>query len=42
MNKWGYIGLRVQVPNNLVLGLWVTDILVQVLGKHMILRYFDP
>ena len=48
---WGYIGirglgfrvsLRVHVPNNLVLGFWVIIVIVQVLGKHMIIRYLDP
>ena len=34
--------LRVQVPNNEVLGFWVIMILVQVLGKYMIFRYLDP
>ena len=34
--------LRVQVPNILVLGVWVIVIIVQVLGKYMIIRYLDP
>ena len=34
--------LRVQVPNNEVLGIWVIVIIVQVLGKYMIIRYLDP
>ena len=34
--------LRVQVPNNLVLGLWVIVIIIQVLGKYMIIGYMDP
>ena len=33
---------RVQVPNNLVLGFWVIVILVQGLGKYVIIRYLDP
>ena len=33
---------RVQVPHNQVLGFWVIVILVQVLGKYMIIRYLDP
>ena len=33
---------RVQVLNNLVLGFWIIVIIVQVLGKHMIIRYLDP
>ena len=33
---------RVQVLNNLVLGFWVIVNIVQVLGKHMIIRYLDP
>ena len=33
---------RVHVPNNLVLGFWVIVILIQVLGKYMIIRYLDP
>ena len=34
--------LRVHVPNNKVLRFWVTVIIVQVLGKYMIIRYLDP
>ena len=37
-----YISPRVHVPNNLVLGFWVIVIIVQVLGKYMIIRYLDP
>ena len=33
---------RVHVPNNWVLGIWVILIIVQVLGKYMIIRYLDP
>ena len=33
---------RVHVPNNKVLGFWVIVILVQVLGKYMIIGYLDP
>ena len=34
--------LRVHVPNNCVLGLWVIVSIVLVLGKYMIIRYLDP
>ena len=33
---------RVQVPNNWVLGFWVIVIIVQVLGRYMIIGYLDP
>ena len=33
---------RVHVPNNEVLGFWVIVIIVQVLGKYMIIMYLDP
>ena len=33
---------RVHVPNNLVLGIWVIVIVVQVWGKYMIIWYLDP
>ena len=33
---------RVQVPNNWVLEFWVIGIVVQALGKYMIIRYLDP
>ena len=33
---------RVQVPNNWVLGFWAIGMIVQVLGKYMIIRYLDP
>ena len=33
---------RVHVPNNSVLGIWVIVIIVQVLGKYMIIWYLDP
>ena len=40
---WGLgFRFRVHVPNNLVLGIWVIVIIVQVLGKYMIIRYLDP
>ena len=29
------------MPNNLVLGFWAIVILVQVLGKYMIIGYLD-
>ena len=35
------IGFRVHVPNHWVLGFGVIFILVQVLGKYMIIRYLD-
>ena len=41
MGFWG-LGFRVHVPNNLVLGIWVIGIIVQVLGKYMIIGYLDP
>ena len=34
--------LRVQVPNNSVLGFWGIVIVVEVLGKYMMTRYLDP
>ena len=35
--------LRVQVPNNYVLGYWVIVVNVQFMGKHnMISGYLDP
>ena len=36
---------RVPVPNNLVLGFWVVIvriIIVQVLGKFLVIKYLDP
>ena len=33
---------RVQVPNNQVLGVRITVIIVLVLGKYMIIEYLDP
>ena len=30
------------MPNNYVLGYWVTVVIIQVLGKYMIVRYLDP
>ena len=33
---------RVQVPNNEVLWFWVIVIIVQVLGKYMIIGYLYP
>ena len=38
---WG-LGFRVQVPNNWVFGTWVIVIIVQILGKYMIIGYLDP
>ena len=37
-----HYALRVHVPNAYVLGIWVIVIIVQVLGKYMIIRYLDP
>ena len=34
--------LRVQVPDNQVLGYWVIVVIVQVLGKYRIVGYLDP
>ena len=31
----------IQVPNNWVLGFWVLEIMVQVLGEYIIIRYLD-
>ena len=36
------VSLRVHVPNNWVLRALVIVIIVQVLGKYMIIRYLDP
>ena len=36
------VTLRVHVPNTWVLGILVIVILVQVLGKYMIIGYMDP
>ena len=36
------MGFRVHVPNNWLLGFWVKVIIVQVLGKYMIIGYLDP
>ena len=33
---------RVQVPNNQVLGFGLVVIVVQALGKYMIIGYLDP
>ena len=30
------------VPNSWVLGFWVIVVVVQVLGKYMIIGYLDP
>ena len=37
-----YRTLRIQVPHNKVLTIWVIAIVVQVLGKYMIIGYLDP
>ena len=37
-----FLTQRVHVPNNKVLGIWVIGIIVQVLGKYMIIGYLDP
>ena len=34
--------LRVHVPNNGVLGIWVIKIVVQVWGKYTFIGYLDP
>ena len=34
--------LRVHVPHNWVLRIWVIVIIVQVWGKYMIIGYLDP
>ena len=34
--------LRVHVPNNQVLGIWVIVIVGQVLGKYVIIGHLDP
>ena len=36
------LSIRVPVPNNWVLRIWVIAIVVQVLGKYMIIGYLDP
>ena len=36
------VSLRVHVPNNWVLGILVIVILVQMLGKYMLIGYLDP
>ena len=36
------MNLRVHVPNNWVLGIWVIVIIVQVWGEYMIIGYLDP
>ena len=33
---------RVHVPNNQVFGIWVIVMILQVLGKYMIIGYSDP
>ena len=40
--SWDFVTLRVHVPNNLVLGLWVMMIIIEVLGKYVNIRYLDP
>ena len=42
MKKWKYNTLRVHVPNDWVLGVLVLAIVVQVLGKYMIIEYLNP
>ena len=34
--------LRVHVPDNWALGFWVIVLIVQVLGKYMMIRHLDP
>ena len=38
---WG-LGFRVHVLNNWVLRVWVIVMMVQVLGKYMIIGYLAP
>ena len=38
----GSLTLRVHVPNNWVLRVLVIVVVVQILGKYMIIRYLDP
>ena len=38
----GRVTQRVHVGNNDVFGCWVIGIMVQALGKYMIIRYLDP
>ena len=33
---------RVQVPNDWVLGILAVEIVVQILGKYMIIKHLDP
>ena len=42
MNELSLSCLRVHVPDNWLLRFWVIGIIVQVLGKYMIIRYLDP
>ena len=35
------IPLRVHVPNNKIFGFWVIVIIVQVLGRYMVIEYLD-
>ena len=46
-SKWVHVGpyntaTRVHVPNNQVFGFWAIEIIVQVLGKYMIITDLDP
>ena len=36
------LSLRVHVPNNWVLGIWVIVVMVQVWGKYTIIGHLDP
>ena len=38
----GSLTQRVQVPNNQVLGFGEIGILVQILGRYMVILYLDP
>ena len=42
LDSLSYLSQKVHVPNNKVLGFWVIAIMIQVLGKYMILGYLDP
>ena len=34
--------LRVHVPHNWAIGIWVIESIVLVLGEYMTIRYLDP
>ena len=37
-----FITLRVRIPNDEVLGIWVVVVLERVFGEHVIIEYLDP